>query len=242
MENKTELTPKIQAAVQTAKELLASLTSGQMAMVGAFADSHQKKADRLAAFEKDLIGERGSKDPEVLAVRKQKEQSARFATAMRTALKRVQLLTPPKSTEHGVVGTVRTNDGALAQGINVQLVSTTGKTHKKIAEVRTNEFGDFSLNLALCDVNPKASLSLVIQDEQGELLASQPVKIDPSRTGASFVPLTLQPPPEPATGTNPTAPVEEGEGYEAKPAEPEPAEPRTPRTGKTPPSDYSPKK
>src|SRR5207249_4835044 len=99
-----------------------------------------------------------------------------------------------KGDEQTFAGTVGNASGAPVRGIPVQLVALAGKVEKKVAETKTNQFGDFSISASLSGLNPKATWKLIVQDEGNEILASQPVAVDTAKGVISFVRLNLQAP------------------------------------------------
>ncbi len=193
MDAKKNLTPQVTDALRATGDTLAALASGQMSMLKAFADSQKRTADRLAVVEKQLAKVLGDSDPEVLDVRKKRAQSTRFVNGITSALMRIQSLRLAKSGEQAFAGTVRNADGAQARGVPVQLMAIAGKAEKKIGEARTNQFGDFSINVPLSELDPKETWKVVVQDEVGGTLASQAVAVDTSKGASAFVPLVLQP-------------------------------------------------
>ena len=134
----------------------------------------------------------------MIELRTRKERSLQFAAGIQTALQRAQAVPQPATGQQAFAGQVQTADGARAQGVTVRLASTINKVTKKIGEARTNQFGDFALNIPLCELTVPADATpdwqLVVEDAAGQTLASQEVSFDPAAGLVPFVPLTLNPP------------------------------------------------
>src|SRR5262249_52006470 len=115
-------------------------------------------------------------------------------------------------------------DDAVAQSIPVRMVARAGKKERVLAEAQTNEFGDFAIQIPPCDLDPKATIWVQVENELGEKLVAQPVDLPSPTVGATFIPLRLAA--RPAT-TDVTT-----EATKAPETAPAPKEPR--KTGRAP--------
>jgi hypothetical protein len=189
---KTKLTSQHIDALQALADALSGVTSNGLVMLKTFADSQKRTAENSLAIEKQLAKHLPANDPELLRIRKRREESERMANGITTALRRAQSLNLGNRDEHSFAGTVQNTAGARASGISVQLIASSGKGDRKIGEARTNEFGDFSINVPLSELKSNTVLKLVVENDLSETVASHPITVDPAKGTTAFTQLVLE--------------------------------------------------
>ena len=213
----TTFTNRMQDAQRAMQQTFSGNNAAASSTLQGFAKSHQDRAARLGAAADALAKAVGTADARVVAMRAEQQRSLRFANGIRTALKRAEALPQPSAGQQAFAGQVQTPDGAAAQGMTVRLTSTVNNVTKKIGGAATNEFGDFALNIQLCDLavptGDTPDWALVVEDADGQTLATAPVTVDTSQGVIGFTSLTLGPP---AAAQAPPPPVVKPPGRSQK--------------------------
>ncbi len=186
------LTPRMSAAVDALGNRLSSIETRQAGLLSAIGGRRRRDAARLAIVERELAAALGEKAPEVARVRGQREACVALADQVASAVERARNFVPAGTNEEAVFGSIQTDDGRHAQNVVVRLIAMSDKTETVVREVKTNRTGDFSIQIPRCEINPKATWKLVVRDDLGATLASEPVAVGGTKGFVPFVPLTLR--------------------------------------------------
>jgi hypothetical protein len=179
------------------EQIFTNLTTGGVGLLTAFAKSQAERAARLAAAQEAVAKEAGPADPQVADLEAEKVRSQKFSAGLENVLQRAKVLPQPAGGQQSFAGTVQTADGAPAQGVAVRLTSTVKNTVKKVAETKTNQFGDYVLNVPLCEFAAAGDVApeyhVVAEDTAGQTSSNELVIVDTAKGVIEAVALTLAP-------------------------------------------------